>query len=127
MRCPRPCRARNATLFPSRVPSTIASDGSPNGVLTRISRASVSPLIEYSPLPPMIPMLACDELPVPFCFPTFVAAIHFSLSLESTALQNLVHRSKRVLLPLRHFSRQLRQPRFASLAAQRTFNQPRLQ
>src|SRR5487761_1836876 len=56
MRCPRPCRARNATRFPSSVPITNASEGSPKGVFARTSRVSLSPFIEYTPPPPMIPM-----------------------------------------------------------------------
>src|ERR1044071_3624010 len=59
MRCPRPCRARNATLRPSRAPSTYASEGSPNGVCTVTSRTSVSPGMEYRPLPPIMPISAC--------------------------------------------------------------------
>src|SRR6266853_4085126 len=58
MRWPRPCRARNATRFPSNVPSTMASEGSPNGVFTRTSRVFVNPFIAYSPLPPMMPIAA---------------------------------------------------------------------
>src|SRR5271157_1109588 len=57
-RWPLPWRARNATRFPSSVPTTMASEGSPNGVFTRISRASLSPLIAYSPLPPITPISA---------------------------------------------------------------------
>jgi hypothetical protein len=42
-RWPRPCRARNATRWPSSVPITMASEGSPNGVFTRTSRVCVRP------------------------------------------------------------------------------------
>src|SRR2546430_11986825 len=42
-RCPRPCRARNATLFPSRRPTIYASDGSPNGVVSRTSSCASNP------------------------------------------------------------------------------------
>src|SRR6266851_2735275 len=58
MRWPRPCRARNATPFPSSMPSTMTSEGSPNGVFTRTSRVFVNPFIAYSPLPPMMPIAA---------------------------------------------------------------------
>src|SRR5450755_163829 len=61
MRCPRPWRARNATLRPSSVPRTYASEGLPNGVLRRTSLTLVRPGIEYSPLPPMIPISACAK------------------------------------------------------------------
>src|SRR5579863_245761 len=63
MRCPRPCLARNATLRPSSVPHTYASEGAPNGVFTRTSFTRLSPGIEYSPLPPMIPISACATDP----------------------------------------------------------------
>src|SRR5579871_3965539 len=63
IRCPRPCRARNATFRPSSVPSTYASDGEPNGVSTFVSRTSLKPGIEYSPLPPTIPISACVKHP----------------------------------------------------------------
>src|SRR5215470_2924518 len=59
MRCPRPWRARNATLRPSSEPSTKASEVSPNGVCTVTSRTSVSPGMEYRPLPPIMPISAC--------------------------------------------------------------------
>src|SRR5450432_864769 len=67
-RCPRPWRARKATRFPSRVPTTNASLGSPKGVLTRSSRVLVRPGMEYRPLPPTMPISAM----VPFGF-VFVA------------------------------------------------------
>src|SRR5579864_3458434 len=57
-RCPRPCRARNATFRPSSEPTTYASDGSPHGVCCFSSCVSVSPGMLYSPLPPMIPISA---------------------------------------------------------------------
>src|SRR6266851_3020109 len=66
MPCPRPCRAKKATRFPSSVPTTIASEGSPNGVFTRISRVSFSPAMEYNPLPPMIPIVANASPPAVF-------------------------------------------------------------
>src|SRR5437868_1240371 len=65
MRCPRPCRERNATLRPSSVPRTYASDGAPNGVVCVISLMSVRPGIEYKPLPPMIPISACCNTHAP--------------------------------------------------------------
>src|SRR6266851_7671620 len=83
MRCPRPWRARNATRFSSRVPSTIASEGSPNGVFTRISRVFVNPFIAYNPLPPMMPIAACALDLALFGFLAFFAAIFiFSPSRE---------------------------------------------
>jgi hypothetical protein len=36
----------------------MTSDGSPNGVFTRISRLSASPGMVYSPLPPIMPIVA---------------------------------------------------------------------
>src|SRR5579864_7854166 len=63
MRCPRACLARNATLRPSSVPHTYASDGAPKGVFTRTSLTLLNPGIEYSPLPPMIPISACANHP----------------------------------------------------------------
>ena len=64
-RCPRPCRARNATLRPSSSPRTNASEGSPNGVVTRSSRTFVSPGMAYKPLPPIIPISAFFKCPAP--------------------------------------------------------------
>ena len=55
MRCPRPCRARNATGRPSNSPTMYASLGAPNGVSITCSRRPVNPGIAYSPLPPIIP------------------------------------------------------------------------
>src|SRR5215469_2599332 len=75
----------------------------------------------------MTPMLACAALPLPTCPPVFFAAIHFSLSLKSTSLQDFVHCSKRILLSLRHFSCQFRQPLFAARSAQRVLDEPRFQ
>src|ERR1700737_3280057 len=70
MRCPRPCRARKATLRPSSVPSTKASEGAPNGVFNFTSFTLLSPGIEYSPLPPMIPISACGKRPPTFSRPS---------------------------------------------------------
>src|SRR5215510_413557 len=67
-RCPRPWRARNATRFPSTIPVTIASEGSPKGVLKRTSLTAERPFIEYRPLPPMIPTLALLFLAALFAF-----------------------------------------------------------
>src|SRR4029077_11476122 len=61
-RWPRPCRARNATRRPSRVPATMLSDGSLNGVFTRSSSASLSPALVHSPLPPIMPTLTASVL-----------------------------------------------------------------
>src|SRR5450432_4594605 len=47
----------------------MASDGAPNGVFMRTSRVSLSPLIEYSPLPPIMPMVACSALLEPLALP----------------------------------------------------------
>src|SRR5215472_255180 len=126
MRCPRPCRARNATRFPSSVPSTSASEGSPNGVFTRTSRVSVNPLMAYRPLPPMIPMDACAAFALLFPFFAFFAAIRSPL-VQSAAFQDLVNRCERVFLAVRHFARQLRQPCLAARSAQRPFNQARFE
>src|SRR3981081_3435832 len=57
--CPRAWRARNATLRPSRVPRTYASEGSPNGVCCCTSCASLKPGMWYRPLPPIMPISAC--------------------------------------------------------------------
>src|SRR5258708_1438424 len=57
--CPRAWRARNATLRPSRVPRTYASEGSPNGVCCSTSCASLKPGMWYRPLPPIMPISAC--------------------------------------------------------------------
>ena len=45
MRCPTPWRGKNAMRVPSNVPSTIASDGAPNGVSISTSSMSVRPSI----------------------------------------------------------------------------------
>src|SRR5579859_213133 len=58
MRCPRPCRARNATRTPSTSPIVYLSDGSPNGVGTSISSTTLIPCILYMPEPPMMPICA---------------------------------------------------------------------
>src|SRR5215471_5442104 len=58
MRWPRLCRARNATLRPSRFPRTYESEGSPKGVLILSSLRSLKPGMEYSPLPPIMPISA---------------------------------------------------------------------
>src|SRR6266850_2781552 len=117
MRCPRPCRAKNATRFPSSVPSTIASEGSPNGVFTRISRVSVKPFIEYKPLPPMMPSVALFPVFALFAFFVFFAAIFspwllkVAASVGQSALpKNFIHGGKRIFLPLRHFRGKFRQP-----------------
>src|ERR1700683_1024033 len=65
IRCPLPCRARNATSRPSSLPSTSTSLGSPKGVSTRSSRTSVSPGMPYRPLPPIIPISAFATLTSP--------------------------------------------------------------
>src|ERR1700687_4340735 len=57
--CPRAWRARNATLRPSSVPRTYASEGSPNGVCCSPSCASLKPGMWYRPLPPIMPISAC--------------------------------------------------------------------
>src|ERR1700674_5648067 len=57
--CPRAWRARNATLRPSSVPRTYASEGSPNGVCCCTSCASLKPGMWYRPLPPIMPISAC--------------------------------------------------------------------
>jgi hypothetical protein len=64
MRCPRPCRAKKATRFPSSVPITMSSEGSPKGVFTRISLVSASPGMVYSPLPPIMPIVARASVPL---------------------------------------------------------------
>src|SRR5215468_6455568 len=82
MRWPRPCRARKATRLPSNVPTAILSDGSPNGVLTAISRILLRPFIEYNPLPPMTPISATGPFvraDVPFV--SFAPAMRFSWDL----------------------------------------------
>src|SRR5262245_31704683 len=56
-RCPTPCRARNATRCPRKVPSTYGPDGSPNGVWTTRSSRSSSSAMSYRPLPPMMPIV----------------------------------------------------------------------
>src|SRR5215510_9012605 len=58
MRWPRLCRARNATLRSSRSPRTYESEGSPKGVLILSSLTSLKPGMEYSPLPPIMPISA---------------------------------------------------------------------
>src|SRR5215470_10642201 len=76
----------------------------------------------------MMPMPAWAELFLPCPAPALFSAIFLpSLTLESAALQNLIHRGKGILLPLRHFSGQLRQPRFAFAPAQSALEQPRFQ
>src|SRR5882762_2030675 len=65
--CPRAWRARNATLRPSSVPRTYASEGSPNGVCCNTSRASLKPGMWYRPLPPIMPISACCK-----CAPDWV-------------------------------------------------------
>src|ERR1700680_4137664 len=62
-RCPRPWRARNATLRSSSHPHTYASEGVLNGVFTRTSFTLLNPGMEYNPLPPMIPISACANPP----------------------------------------------------------------
>src|SRR6266704_1847756 len=64
IRWPLPCRARNATRFPSRVPRTNASEGVPNGVPMESSDRSAIPSISYNPLPPMTPILTCSIEPL---------------------------------------------------------------
>src|SRR5208337_2401077 len=90
-RCPRPCRAKKATRFPSTLPTTIASEGSPNGVFTRISRMSVRPFIAYSPLPPITPISATGPLALPralFPFAFFSRAMRFLLGFPGSYLAN---------------------------------------
>src|SRR5882724_12531144 len=134
MRCPRPCRAKNATRFPSSVPSTIASEGSPNGVFTRISRVSAKPFIEYSPLPPMMPSVALFPAFALFDFFVFFAAIfspwilQVATSVGQSALpKNFIHGGKRIFLPLRHFRGKFRQPLLSARPAQRALQQARFQ
>src|SRR4029077_13084985 len=128
MRCPRPCRARKATRFPSRVPSTIASEGSPNGVFTRISRVSVSPLIAYSPLPPMMPIVAWAADFALLGLPAFFGAIFFSpLAVKAALLQYLIHRGKWILLAVRHLCRQFGKPRLSTRSAQSPLEQTRFE
>src|SRR6266851_5750936 len=128
MRCPRPCRAKNATRFLSSVPSTIASEGSPNGVFTRISRVFVNPFIAYSPLPPMMPIAARALDLALFDLLAFFATICIlSLAVKAALLQNFVHRGKWILLSSRNFRRQLRQASFAARPSQGALEQPRLE
>src|SRR5262249_37066628 len=66
MRCPTPCRARNATRLPRSVPITYGPEGSPNGVLTVFSWRSVTSAMSYRPLPPMMPIdgfMSCSASP----------------------------------------------------------------
>src|SRR5437762_9504862 len=56
MRCPTPCRARNATRLPRSVPTMYGPEGSPNGVAIVFSSRSVSSAMSYRPLPPMMPI-----------------------------------------------------------------------
>src|SRR6267143_4010451 len=134
MRCPRPCRARNATRFPSSVPRTITSEGSPNGVFTRISRVSVKPLIEYNPLPPIMPRVALFSGFPLFDFFVFFAAIFSPWTLQiassvgqSALCENFFHCSKWVFLPIGHFCRKLGQPLLSARSAKRALQQTRFQ
>src|SRR5271165_1780109 len=84
-RWPRPWRARKATFFPSSVPTTNASDGSPNGVFTLTSRVPVSPLMVYRPLPPIIPISASAAFVrarFPFAFPSFAMLFSWELPVQ---------------------------------------------
>src|SRR6267378_3739094 len=134
MRCPRPCRARNATRFPSSAPRTITSEGSPNGVFTRISRVSVRPLIEYNPLPPIMPRVALFSVFALFDFFVFFAAIFSPWKLQivssvgqSALGENFSHCSKWIFLAFRHFRRKLRQSLLSARPAQGALQQTRFQ
>src|SRR6267154_999764 len=107
MRWPRPCRARNATRFPSNVPSTMASEGSPNGVFTRTSRVFINPFIAYSPLPPMMPIAAWTLDFALFDLLAFSAAISF-LSSSREGRSSSGFRSRRKTDP--SFDRRLPRP-----------------
>src|SRR5712692_8752542 len=142
MRCPRPWRARKATRFPSSVPMTNASDGSPNGAFMRPSRASASPGVVSKPLPPIIPIAAFSVLPARAILLGFALPIRKSpyaqtrfrranarrcASAQSTPFEYLAHRRKRIRSPLRHRLRKFRQELFPGRAVERSFEQPRLQ
>ena len=56
-RCPRPWRARKATLLPERDPRIRSSEGDAEGSIDLyFASRSVKPGMSYNPLPPMIPI-----------------------------------------------------------------------
>src|ERR1700730_15163649 len=55
---PAPCRARNATGLPRRMPTTYGPDGSPKGVFSDTSLRSARSAMSYRPLPPITPICA---------------------------------------------------------------------
>src|SRR5258708_16666989 len=76
------------------------------------------PIVAAAPLPLFFPCAAVIRLPRN-CFRS-------RRSIQSAALQNIVHRGTRILFSFRHFLCHLRQPPFPASSPQRPLQQARL-
>src|SRR5207244_10601184 len=100
------------------------SEGSPNGVFTRISRAFVSPPIALSPLPPMIPIVARVADSALFDLLAFFAAIFFSSAVKAALLEDFIYRGKWILLAVRNLCRKFRKPQLSTCPSQSPLQHP---